>query len=224
MNQSSEMAQTHPKLHWLTEWGFRGFRLFSVLLGVSSILCYTILDSVFRNAFYICVILYICICNCIQTMAMTIFNKWDWIMDKTGHKRIIRDRVDDDDYLVRYYIFMKDRAQSFPFNIFIHKFLKSDPDDLHDHPWGFFTLILYGGYWEYTTEGKFWRAPGYFNKVDSSWTHRVELKKNTPCWTLFIPFQNNRKWGFYKNDEWIESDQYFAMRRAERHPISIRIN
>ena len=134
--------------------------------------------------------------------------------DYLGRHRIIKDRINEEPYLERYYLFIKDRKK-FPFNIFLHKFLKSDPDDMHDHPWGFFTLILWGGYWEYTPNGKFWRAPGYWNKVDATWIHRVELDNETPCWTLFIPFQNNRIWGFYKNEEWIESEQYFRSKQSQ---------
>ena len=76
---------------------------------------------------------------------------------------------------------------NFPFNIFIHKFLKSDPDDLHDHPWAFRTLILKGGYWEHTEQGRFWRKPGFTQYVTAMHKHRVELEPETPCFTLFIP-------------------------------------
>ena len=51
-----------------------------------------------------------------------------------GRYRIINDRIDEEPYLERYYLFLKER-NNFPFNIFLHRFLKSDPDDLHDHPW-----------------------------------------------------------------------------------------
>ena len=56
-----------------------------------------------------------------------------------GRKRIVYDRIDNEPYLERYYLFLKDRDR-FPFNIFLHKFLKSDIDDLHDHPWPYATL------------------------------------------------------------------------------------
>ena len=61
-----------------------------------------------------------------------------------GRHRIIYDRLSNEPYLERYYLLFKDRKW-FPFNIFIHKILKSDLDDLHDHPWPYFTLILKGG-------------------------------------------------------------------------------
>ena len=66
-------------------------------------------------------------------------------MEYLGRRRVINDREDNEPYLERYYIFLRDR-KTFPFNIFIHRFLKSAPDDLHDHPWAFFSIILSGGY------------------------------------------------------------------------------
>ena len=65
------------------------------------------------------------------------------IMSYFDRYRVIYDRYDNEPYLERFYIFLKDR-KTFPFNVFIHRFLKSDPDDLHDHPWNFRTIILYG--------------------------------------------------------------------------------
>ena len=139
-----------------------------------------------------------------------------FILDKADRKRIIPDRVNEEPYLERYYLLLKDR-ETFPFNIFIHKFLKSDPDDLHDHPWGFRTIILKGGYWEHTEEGKFWRAPLFTQSVDATYKHRIELKPDVDCWTLFIPYRRERDWGFFKDGKWIQHEKYFAdkMKKVE---------
>ena len=75
-------------------------------------------------------------------------SKFFSIMEKLDRKRIIYDRLDNEPYLERYYLFLKDRKR-FPFNVFLHRFLKSDPDHVHDHPWGYATLILKGGYYEW---------------------------------------------------------------------------
>ena len=166
-----------------------------------------------------------------------VLESWVALMDKLGRRRIIMDRVNDEPYLERYYIFMKDRIETFPFNIFIHKFLKSDPDDLHDHPWGFFTFIIAGGYWEYQCEDeppckdvdkavvtdeaernvvKKWRGPGFFQSVTAHHTHRIEIDPESPaCWTLFVPRLRVQKWGFFKNNNWIEADQYLAERKKK---------
>ena len=124
-----------------------------------------------------------------------------------GRHRVIMDRQNNEPYLERYYLFLKDRG-SFPFNIFLHKFLKSDPDDLHDHPWGYFTLILRGGYWEYTPTGKHWRGPGHFRVCNSESLHRIEVEPGVHAWSLFIPFAKTREWGFIKNYKWIPHYKY----------------
>lgn len=49
----------------------------------------------------------------------------------------------DDVYLIRYFI-----IKSQYFNFFIHQFLRSDRDDLHDHPWDFCTYLVSGAYTE----------------------------------------------------------------------------
>ena len=125
-------------------------------------------------------------------------------------RRIIYDRANKEPYLIRYYLLFTDRKK-FPFNVFIHKFMKGDDDeDPHDHPWGFFHIILSGGYWEqipvdekdnpkfYKGFYKVWRKPGYWNIVNAKYTHRIELDDATPKpWTLFIPLKQNNYWGFW---------------------------
>ena len=142
-------------------------------------------------------------------------------MQRLGRHRIIMDRVDHEPYLERYYVFLKDR-EWFPFNIFVHKFLKSDPDDVHDHPWPYATLILKGGYYEWTPEFdsagrkvgevRHWRGPGHFRFCRADSFHRIELKADVECWTLFMPGPQQREWGFLVNDDWIQHEQYLANR------------
>ena len=125
--------------------------------------------------------------------------------------RIINDRQDSEPYLLRYYLFIKNR-NIFPFNIFLHKFLKSDPDDLHDHPWPFITIILYGGYWEHTVDGKkTWWGAGTFRYASADTLHRISIDPNYPdIWTLFIPGPKQREWGFKTEKGWINNFQYLV--------------
>lgn len=145
------------------------------------------------------------------------------LMDRLGRKRVVMDRVSNEPYLERYYVFLKDR-KLFPFNIFIHKFLKSDPDDVHDHPWPYATLILKGGYWEYTpvfsfgvkiAEEKHWRGPGHFRICSASSYHRIELEPGVECWTMFMPGPQQREWGFLVNNRWIKYDQYLEYKYTQ---------
>lgn len=149
-------------------------------------------------------------------------------MERHGRKRIVMDRVSQEPYLERYYVFLKDR-KLFPFNVFIHKFLKSDPDDVHDHPWPYATLILKGGYWEYTPifamgmkvgEEKHWRAPGHFRICSATSYHRIELEPGVTCWTMFMPGPQKREWGFLVNNKWIKYDNYLAYKA--KHAINIK--
>lgn len=143
-------------------------------------------------------------------------------LDRIGRKRIVMDRVNDQPYLERYYIFLKDRKR-FPFNIFLHKFLKSDPDDVHDHPWPYATLILKGGYYEWVPEFdqqgrkineiRHWRGPGHFRVCSANSFHRVELKEGVECWTLFMPGPQRRDWGFLVNNNWIQWEQYLLSKQ-----------
>ena len=123
-----------------------------------------------------------------------------------SRKRIIYDKTTDDPYLERSYLLLKAR-DTCKFNIFLHKFIKGDDDDIHDHPWGFFHIILSGGYWEYITVNengetldqgikKVWRHPGYYNCVTPDYKHRIVLGDEKP-WTLFIPFKKTQSWSFW---------------------------
>jgi hypothetical protein len=123
-----------------------------------------------------------------------------------GRYRVINDRNDKEPYLERYYIFLRER-NAFPFNVFIHKFLKSDPDDLHDHPWPYLSIPLWPGYWEHTLSGKFWRGPLSIRYAPAETFHRIELFGGY-CWTLFIPFKRTREWGFRTKDGWVQNEKY----------------
>ena len=144
-------------------------------------------------------------------------------LTKIGRQRIVLDRQSNEPYLERYYLFLKDRKR-FPFNVFLHRFLKSDPDDVHDHPWPYATLILKGGYYEWiplfnsngekVSEIAKWRAPGHFRFCGANSYHRIELDPGVETWTLFIPGPQKREWGFLVKDKWVHNEKYLADRKA----------
>jgi hypothetical protein len=148
--------------------------------------------------------------------------KWflNWL-ERHGRKRIVMDRVNNEPYLERYYVFLKDR-DNFPFNVFLHKFLKSDPDDVHDHPWSYTTVILKGGYCEWIPQfdsagrkcGEIghWRGPGHFRHSSATSYHRIELDPDVECWTLFMPGRKQREWGFLTKGNWVQWEEYLSSR------------
>ena len=170
---------------------------------------------------------------------------WDKGMDMAGRKRIIMDRSGTKQQMIRYYILFKERCHDNRFNIYIHKIMRSDEDDLHDNPWGYFTFILSGGYWETVGDvevnidndeiasfktTQHWRGPFYMQKVDDMHVHRLELKKdedtgeNISCWSLFIPFRKSRDWGFYTMEsngfKWKSAEEYYRVNEPEASPLS----
>jgi hypothetical protein len=155
---------------------------------------------------------------------MTLTDKFLNWLDSIGRKRIILDRLCNEPYLERYYLFLKDR-ENFPFNVFLHKFLKGDPDDVHDHPWGYCTFILKGGYWEWIPmlnskgekygERAHWCGPGHFRIRKPTSYHRIELEPGVTAWTLFMPLRKVREWGFLVNNKWINNEQYLKDRREQ---------
>ena len=154
-------------------------------------------------------------------------NKFANLLKRLDRQRIIYDRVDNEPYLERYYLFLKDRTW-FPFNVFLHRFLKSDPDAQHDHPWSYITFIIKGGYWEYvltydndrvTGETKIWRGPGHMRRCRAESYHRVEIEPGVDCWTIFIPGIKCRDWGFlehnstWSNFTWVPNEEYIVLRK-----------
>lgn len=67
----------------------------------------------------------------------------DWCVDN-DRVHLIKGDGEKTVYLVRY-IVLKSKFLT----IFIHRFLRSDKQDPHDHPWNFFTYIISGCYYEH---------------------------------------------------------------------------
>ena len=126
-------------------------------------------------------------------------------------KKVIRTRDGEEDYLIRHYL-INERPKT---RVTLHKTLISDTDELHNHPWAWASLILTGGYWEDTPEGKFWRPPGHFRVRKASDLHRliVDPKAGT-VWTLFIMGEKEQDWGFLQPDGSIEQWQKYLHRKT----------
>jgi hypothetical protein len=145
------------------------------------------------------------------------------LMNKLGRYRLIPDRQTGEDYMHRYYLFLKDRTK-FPFNVTLHKIVKSDDPIFHDHPWSYMTIILKGGYWEHTpvfnndgkkiAEFQKWRGPGSVIIRKAKDYHWLELDEGVgPATTLFFMGSQQREWGFLvdntkRKSRWIQWEHY----------------
>ena len=146
-------------------------------------------------------------------------------MTKLDRYRLIPDRQTGEDYMHRYYLFLKDRKW-FPFNLTLHKIVKSDDPIYHDHPWSYLTIILKGGYWEHTpvfdSEGKIitdiqhWRGPGSIIIRKAGSYHWLEMDPEVgSATTLFFMGYQQREWGFLINKtktkhQWIQWENYLT--------------
>ncbi len=105
-------------------------------------------------------------------------------------------------FMIRYYLLFRKRPRWFPFNIFIHKILKSDLGDLHDHYWSYLTIILKGGYWETTKNGTFWRGPGYIGFRNSQNRHSLRIPDGKSALTLLFvgPNKGSKQYAKYSKN------------------------
>lgn len=114
------------------------------------------------------------------------------------------------------------------FALYLHVFLGSDDCNPHSHPWGFCSLILWGGYTEITPaawlhkrdngpfyglrtlpvgERRVWYWPGSILRRPASWIHRIERGRWTPV-TLVLTGRKCRSWGFYTPRGFVPWRQY----------------
>ena len=110
----------------------------------------------------------------------------------------------DNPYLSRWYIIPRNNW----FNIYLHKFTRSDDDRaLHDHPWWNVSVILKGWYWEIISNNPELLIPRVRGNIvfrKATQLHRIELPvEGYPVWTLFITGPRIREWGFQCPQGWI---------------------
>lgn len=138
------------------------------------------------------------------------------VLEKICQRRVvIRDSVlaDRPAYMIRY-ILVKNPW----FSIYAHRFLRSDIDTHHDHPWNFFTLVLAKGYVEEIMEPDqnrgllaprtVRRAPWSLAYRKAETIHRVMLPRNyleseqldAPL-TICLMLRRRRVWGFIEQIE-----------------------
>jgi len=99
------------------------------------------------------------------------------------------------------------------FAIYIHKIYRSDEDiHPHSHPWWFFSKILTGGYIESRGRHGNLMSPGEWTIMGPEEFHRIKVIK--PVTSLIITGPRLHEWGYRVNDEFIESQQYRANKRA----------
>ena len=115
-------------------------------------------------------------------------------------------------YLLRWFVIPRNRI----FNVYVHRFLRSDDDRaLHCHPWMNASILLRGEYAEHTIAqgGVAQCARLVAGDVRVRWSgrlaHRIELTDG-PCWTLFLTGPRYRSWGFHCPTRWVPWREFTA--------------
>lgn len=112
-----------------------------------------------------------------------------------------------DPYLLRWWIIPRNNF----FNIYLHKFLRSDdPRAPHDHPWHSFSILLKGCMRERCIERYIYDSDGEkvgysvstkkvkrFMYRNAEYIHQILIKEGETAWTLFLTGPAIRKWGFH---------------------------
>lgn len=112
--------------------------------------------------------------------------------------------------------------------VYLHHLMRSDADrHLHDHPWAFWSLILWRGYMEAEPlmgQGApaLWRAfpdelgperqrltsRAPFGLVRHAATDRHRLHLERPAWSLIWVGPRTRDWGFHTEHGWVPWQEY----------------
>lgn len=114
------------------------------------------------------------------------------------------------DYMRRWVLFH-------PFGaVRLHHILRSDSrDHFHDHPMDFTSIILRGGYIEYTPDGPPRRfLPGDVVRKKAEDLHYLELIEDTAL-TLVLAGPMRRNWGFATQDGWVQASVYDAWKKTK---------
>lgn len=148
------------------------------------------------------------------------------------HKSVITDLYEDSKYLTRWRI-----IQTPWFALYLHHIHRPDHErDLHDHPWNFISIILWGGYAEeiakyndsaYDIRGdpktkiRTWKR-GSVHYMRTEDAHRISSLLS-PVWTLLLCGRRRREWGFWRAinswvtaKTWIPHFTYIKLINEER--------
>lgn len=136
------------------------------------------------------------------------------IIQQSGPDEVIgrRGKVSNDEpYMERWHIVRKNQGGIY--NIYLHRFLRDDPEDLHDHPWANASIVLSGRYveqsWSLDGRRTDTRVAGDIVIRTAEERHAITgIEPGTT--TLFITGPKVREWGFWLDEQFIHWREYRA--------------
>lgn len=124
--------------------------------------------------------------------------------------------------------------------VLLHRMAAPDPGiDLHDHPWWFVTIPLWGGYTEQRANVRdaHWlaslanqhptctrgvveqRRPFRPKTMRLDECHTITALTRSTCWTLVLGGPRRRRWGFHLSSGYMPEAEYDVTVRAERRDL-----
>jgi hypothetical protein len=98
------------------------------------------------------------------------------------------------------------------FTLRLHHWIHSDDlRHMHDHPWDFISIVLWGNIADRSEEGdkkRRWLSVSYFSAE-----HRHSVVVKDPCWTLLVTGPERRKWGYWVDGKFRKRNKYFFEHR-----------
>ena len=99
------------------------------------------------------------------------------------------------------------------FSIKLHRIYRRDQQrDLHDHPWDFLSIVLWGSYVEDTPTGL--KKRRWWNRKRAADRHSIREVSRRPVWTLVVTGPKRREWGFWTSTGWIPWHRYEKLNEA----------
>lgn len=100
-------------------------------------------------------------------------------------------------------------------NLYVHRFVRDDDEDLHCHPWASTSFVLRGAYVERTDDGKKGWSEGDVVSRTAEERHAIDAVQPGTI-TLLATGPKTRDWGFYPviggQECFMSRDEYRAFR------------
>lgn len=153
----------------------------------------------------------------------TLLNSFLDLLEQWGRLVLIKNRTADSLYLMRYVI-----LRTKWISIYIHRFMDSDHEVPHDHPWACISLALRGTMREVIWDVEDQKESSRFVKPGSliyrpiRHCHKLQVKGVLPYekredapMTLFITGPRVKPWGFVEKDNWTLWTSYLGLNEKQ---------
>lgn len=102
------------------------------------------------------------------------------------------------------------------FGVYLHAIHEDDGlRPMHDHPWNFIRIILWGSYIEQRPGGRYRRMrQGRWSVMPALGLHAIRELLRVPTWTLCLVGRRQRDWGYQSAGQWIPHKEFHAREAA----------